>query len=118
MLQYDSVLSSRQRYALNASRELRHLRKLWLPKLRAARADNFTYCTVPASGQDALLFGAVALLIASALQGKLSALWVLIAGAPSDLASLNATEHHIAATVPVSEALLDSASLQYWFCLD
>ena len=51
---------------------------------RARHVDNFTYCTVPASGQDALLFGAVALLIASALQGKLSALWVLIAGAPSE----------------------------------
>ena len=43
-------------------------------------ADNFAYCAVPGSGQDALLFGAVALLIACVLQGKLSALWVLIAG--------------------------------------
>ena len=44
-------------------------------------ADNFAYCTVPGTGQDSLLLGAVALLIACVLQGKLSALWVLIAGA-------------------------------------
>ena len=44
-------------------------------------AGNFSYCTVPNSGQDALLFGSVAVLVTCVLQGKLSAVWVLIAGA-------------------------------------
>jgi len=44
-------------------------------------AENFSYCTVPNSGQDALLFGSVAVLVTVVLQGKLSAVWVLIAGA-------------------------------------
>ncbi len=44
-------------------------------------AENFSFCTVPNSGQDALLFGSVAVLVTVVLQGKLSAVWVLIAGA-------------------------------------
>ena len=44
-------------------------------------AESFSYCTVPNSGQDALLFGSVAVLVTVVLQGKLSAVWVLIAGA-------------------------------------
>ena len=43
-------------------------------------ADNLNYCSVPLTGQDAFLFMGLALLIASVCMGKLSAIWMLVAG--------------------------------------
>ncbi|GFH19668.1 Na_H_Exchanger domain-containing protein, partial [Haematococcus lacustris] len=43
--------------------------------------DNVNFCIVPDSGEDAVLFVAFALLVAVALTSKLSAVWVLLAGA-------------------------------------
>lgn len=43
-------------------------------------ADNFNYCSVPLTGQDAFLFAGLALLVASVCMGKLSAIWMLVAG--------------------------------------
>ena len=81
------------------------------PAKQPCRAGNFSYCTVPNSGQDALLFGSLAVLITCVLQGKLSAVWVLIAGACPRL------EPHAAAVpavppipVPVPTLLLTSIS--------
>lgn len=42
--------------------------------------DDFVWCSVPLSAQDAFLFVGLALLVMSTLFGKLSAVWVLIAG--------------------------------------
>ena len=44
-------------------------------------ADNFNWCTIPLKGSDAFLFVSLALIIAACLFGKLSAVWVLVAGA-------------------------------------
>jgi hypothetical protein len=46
-------------------------------------ADNFNWCAVPLAGSDAFLFVSLALLAAGCLFGKLSAVWVLVAGAPA-----------------------------------
>lgn len=43
-------------------------------------ADHYTFCIVPDSGQDAVLFAAVAVLVTCAMSAKLNAIWVLIAG--------------------------------------
>lgn len=43
-------------------------------------ADHFNWCVVPDKSYDAVLFGAMAVLVAVLLQGKYSALWTLIAG--------------------------------------
>lgn len=51
-----------------------HLRSL------PAIADHFNWCVVPDKSYDAVLFGAMAVLVAVLLQGKYSALWTLIAG--------------------------------------
>jgi hypothetical protein len=42
----------------------------------------FNFCVVPLSGRDAFLFVSLALLLAAVLFGKLSAVWVLVAGEP------------------------------------
>lgn len=56
-------------------------RRPWsLTSLCSSRADDFVWCTVPLSGEDAFLFVGIALLVMSTLFGKLSAVWVLIAG--------------------------------------
>jgi hypothetical protein len=44
-------------------------------------ADSYNFCAVPDSGQDAIVYGALALVLSCLLQGRLSALWVFIAGA-------------------------------------
>lgn len=46
----------------------------------AAAADNFNYCSTPLTGQDAFLFTSIALLVAAFCMGKLSAIWMLVAG--------------------------------------
>lgn len=45
-----------------------------------AYADHFNWCVVPDKSYDAVLFGAMAVVVAVVLQGKYSALWTLIAG--------------------------------------
>ncbi len=47
----------------------------------ALPADNFNWCFVPLSGSDAFLFVSLALIACGCLFGKLSAVWVLVAGA-------------------------------------
>ena len=47
---------------------------------RGGVADYYDWCTVPDKGYDAILFAGVALIAGCILQGKYSALWVLIAG--------------------------------------
>ena len=44
------------------------------------RADHYNWCVVPDKGYDAVLFGAMAVVVAVVLQGKFSALWTLVAG--------------------------------------
>lgn len=44
-------------------------------------AENFNWCAVPMAGTDVFLFVSLALIAAGVLFGKLSAVWVLIAGA-------------------------------------
>ena len=44
------------------------------------RAESYDWCIVPDSGYDGVLFAGVALLAACCLQGKFSALWILLAG--------------------------------------
>lgn len=51
-----------------------------------AYADHFNWCVVPDKGYDAILFGAMAVVVAVVLQGKYSALWTLIAGVSFDTA--------------------------------
>ena len=43
-------------------------------------ADHYNWCVVPDKGFDAVLFGAMAVVVAAMCQGKFSALWTLIAG--------------------------------------
>ncbi|KAK9828685.1 hypothetical protein WJX72_001519 [[Myrmecia] bisecta] len=50
--------------------------------------EHYNWCTVPESGFDAVLFGAVALLAASILHGKFSALWILLAGAACQMVAM------------------------------
>lgn len=45
-------------------------------------AEAYDWCVVPDSGYDAVLFAGVAVLAACCLQGKFSALWILLAGEP------------------------------------
>ena len=40
----------------------------------------YNYCPIPESGEDAVLFASLALVVACLLSGRLSALWVFIAG--------------------------------------
>ena len=47
-------------------------------------AEAYDWCIVPDSGYDAVLFAGVAVLAACCLQGKFSALWILLAGECSD----------------------------------
>ena len=49
----------------------------------AACADARTWCPVPGGGADALLFASLAVFICCALYSRLSAVWVLLAGASS-----------------------------------
>lgn len=42
--------------------------------------DRYNYCPIPESGEDAVLFASLGLLLAALLSGRLSALWVFIAG--------------------------------------
>lgn len=56
------------------------------PLRSAACADNFNWCFVPLSGSDAFLFVSLALIACGCLFGKLSAVWVLVAGASKRLA--------------------------------
>ncbi|DBA77107.1 hypothetical protein WJX77_005031 [Trebouxia sp. C0004] len=42
--------------------------------------DHYNWCVVPDKGYDAVLFGAMAVVVAVLLQGKYSALWTLVAG--------------------------------------
>ena len=51
-----------------------------LPPLFVCTPENYNYCNVPQSAADAFLFVSLALLAASCLFGKLSAVWILIAG--------------------------------------
>lgn len=51
-----------------------------LPSSPACPPDNYNFCTVPLEGADAFLFVSIALLVAAVLFGKLSAVWVLVAG--------------------------------------
>ena len=55
-------------------------------RLQPAYADHFNWCVVPDKGYDAILFGAMAVVLAVVLQGKYSALWTLIAGVSFDTA--------------------------------
>jgi hypothetical protein len=41
---------------------------------------NYNYCIVPHTGYDALLFAGIAIIATCVLQGKFSALYVLLAG--------------------------------------
>lgn len=43
-------------------------------------AEAYDWCIVPDSGYDAVVFAGVAVLAACCLQGKFSALWILLAG--------------------------------------
>lgn len=45
--------------------------------------DSYNFCPVPNAGQDAILYASLALVATCLLQGRLSALWVFIAGAHS-----------------------------------
>ena len=95
LAQADLILPAQHRFALlhvttSRKMELWKCRRLalahfsgWHGASQVLLAGNFSYCTVPNSGQDALLFGSVAVLVTCVLQGKLSAVWVLIAGARS-----------------------------------
>lgn len=51
-----------------------------LPARPPLTADNFNWCFVPLSGSDAFLFVSLALIACGCLFGKLSAVWVLVAG--------------------------------------
>ncbi|GIL78699.1 hypothetical protein Vretifemale_8066, partial [Volvox reticuliferus] len=51
---------------------------------------NYNWCIVPESAYDAVLFAGVALLVACVVSGRLSAVWVLVAGALCELASYRA----------------------------
>lgn len=53
----------------------------------AHHAASYNWCSVPLKGSDAFLFVALALLVAICLFGKLSAVWVLVAGGPGWLVS-------------------------------
>lgn len=44
-------------------------------------ADSYNWCIVPKSGSDAILYAAVAILVGCLVQGKLSSVWILVAGA-------------------------------------
>eukprot|EP00892_Ulva_mutabilis_P007352 jgi/Ulvmu1/498/UM001_0506.1 len=49
----------------------------------AHRVDNpghYNWCVVPQSGQDAVLYGAIAVLLGCLVSGKLSSVWILVAG--------------------------------------
>ncbi|KAG2490363.1 hypothetical protein HYH03_011165 [Edaphochlamys debaryana] len=54
---------------------------------RVDNPDNYNWCFVPDSAYDAVLFAGVALLVACVVSGRLSAVWVLVAGALCELAS-------------------------------
>ena len=43
-------------------------------------ADGGHFCIVPHSGYDAVLFAAVAIVLACVLQGKFFSLWIFVAG--------------------------------------
>ena len=45
------------------------------------RTDDYDWCTIPDSGYDALLFPAIAVVLACLLQGRMSTTLVLIIGA-------------------------------------
>ena len=49
--------------------------------VRSLRAVDYDWCTVPESGYDALLFPAIAVVLACLFQGRYSTTLVLIAGA-------------------------------------
>ncbi|GLI64224.1 hypothetical protein VaNZ11_007422 [Volvox africanus] len=51
---------------------------------------NYNWCIVPESAYDAVLFAGVALLVACVVSGRLSAVWVLVAGALCEMASYRA----------------------------
>lgn len=61
-------------------------RRCWLASVidsllpGAADPDRYNYCPIPESGEDAVLFASLGLLLAALLSGRLSALWVFIAG--------------------------------------
>jgi hypothetical protein len=46
----------------------------------AAYSRRYNFCPIPESGEDAVLFASLALVLACLLSGRLSALWVFIAG--------------------------------------
>jgi hypothetical protein len=43
-------------------------------------ADHFNFCTVPEAGADAIFFASLSLFVACLLRGRLSALYILLAG--------------------------------------
>lgn len=51
------------------------------PVLLVSYTENYNWCIVPDSAYDAVLFAGVALLVACVVSGRLSAVWVLVAGA-------------------------------------
>lgn len=58
--------------------------------LSRCATDHFNWCTVPGKAYDATLFAGFAVLCACLLQGKFSALWVLLAGKAATVYMLRA----------------------------
>jgi len=52
---------------------------------RVVNEDHNNFCSVPGGGADAILLAAIAVAVACVLRGKLSAVWVLLAGMATQL---------------------------------
>mmetsp|Transcript_11529 Transcript_11529/g.70907 ORF Transcript_11529/g.70907 Transcript_11529/m.70907 type:complete len:1193 (-) Transcript_11529:902-4480(-) len=52
---------------------------------RVVNEDHNNFCSVPESGADAILLAAIAVAVACVLRGKLSAVWLLLAGMATQL---------------------------------
>lgn len=52
---------------------------------RVVNEDHNNFCSVPESGADAILLAAIAVAVACVLRGKLSAVWLLLAGMGTQL---------------------------------
>ncbi|KDD76916.1 hypothetical protein H632_c68p2, partial [Helicosporidium sp. ATCC 50920] len=63
--------------------------------------NDFTYCNVPLSAQDAFLFVGIALLVMSLFFGKLSAVWVLVAGGVLSLINWKVNMYHLSNAITV-----------------
>jgi hypothetical protein len=76
----------------------------------ADHADEYNYCVVPGSGQDAILFACAALVAAVALASRLSALWVLLAGAAAEVC---VSAPLFLGNQPLSAQLMPTTGLQH-----